>query len=776
MSHPYPVEPWCLREHGAPTESLRQVESLFALANGHIGIRGTLDEGDPRGMPGTYLNSLYELRELTYPEDAYGFPEASETVVNAPDATFVRLTVGDAALDVRTAGVHGHERVLDLREGTLTRSFEWAGVAVRSTRVVPFTRPAVAALRYEVRALDAAVTVRLDSDLLANEEQPEQRDDPRAATVLQRPLVPQRHLGEAAGGVLEHRTERSGIRLVSAVDHTVDGGATPPAVSTEAGPDRIRTTVTATLGPGETLTLVKVVAYSWSDAHDPGRLEHDARHDRDTALADGFDALLRDQRLHLDDFWRHADVELDGDPPVQQAVRFGLFHVLQAGDQSVPHPVPAKGLTGNGYDGHALWDTEAFVLPMLTYTHPDCAQYALRWRHGMLARARERATELRLAGAAFPWRTIGGHESSGYWPASTAALHVNADIADAVLRYAAATGDDAFVRECGEDLLIETARLWARVAHRGDDGAWHIDGVTGPDEYTAVVRDNLFTNLMAQRNLRGAAACASADPAEAARWREIADGMHVPYSAAKGVHEQHAGFTTLQEWDFDADDEYPLLLHHPYFELYRRQVVKQADVVLAMHLRGDAFSAAEKAANFAYYEARTVRDSSLSSPTQAILAAELGHLELAHDYLGEAALRDLQGDGEKSGDGLHIASLAGAWSALVMGFGGLRDHDGRLTFAPRLPSHLGRLRFAIRWRGARLRVTVTPREAAYETDGDRIDLHHHGEAVTVAAGAPVTLAIPPLPDPGPVPQAPPGLAPASRRAELAEAGDGGAAA
>ncbi len=776
VTHPYPVEPWCLRETRAPADGLRQVESLFALGNGHIGIRGTLDEPQPAGMPGTYLNSLYELRELTYPEDAYGFPERSQTVVPAPDGTLVQLTIGDTTFDVRAGRTTRHERALDLRAGTLSRDVEWTApdgeaVRVRSTRLVPFTRPAVTVLRYQVSAVDAPVTVRLDSDVVANAEQPEQRDDPRAATVLQRPLDPQRHVSEPAGGLLEHRTGRSGIRVVTMVGHTVSGA--DHEISTDADPDRIRTTVTATLAPGETLELVKILAYAWSDRHDPGRLEHDARHDRDTALRDGVDALLAEQRRHLDAFWRTADVELDGDPQVQQAVRFGLFHVLQAGDQTVPHPVPAKGLTGNGYDGHAMWDTESFVLPVLTYTHPTCAEEALRWRHATLAKARDRADELGLAGAAFPWRTINGDEGSGYWPASTAALHVNADIADAVLRYAAATGDEAFVRDCGRELLVETARLWRRVAYRGDDGRYHIDGVTGPDEYTAVVRDNLFTNLMAQRNLRGAARYAARYPGEpevpedeCAAWLEIADGLHLPYNADRGVHEQNAGFTTLQEWDFDAADEYPLLLHHPYFDLYRRQVIKQSDVVLAMHLRGDAFTAEEKARNFAYYEARTVRDSSLSAPSQAVLAAELGHLELAHDYLAESALQDLQDPGEKSGDGLHIASLAGSWTALVMGFGGLRDHDGTLAFAPRLPSHLGRLRFSLIWRGARLRVTVTPQDAAYELDDGSVDLTHHGRPVTVRAGEPVTLALPPLPDPGPTPAAPPGREPRSRRADL----------
>ena len=761
-----PAEPWCVRETGLSEEALttaglRQAESLFALANGHIGLRGNLDENDPMGMPGTYLNSFYELRDLEYAEAGYAFPEHSETIINAPNGKPIKLYVDDEPFDVRTGELRSHERVLDLRAGTLRREVDWvspAGAAVRivSTRLVSFPHPSVAAVRYEVTAAEPGVRLRLESDLLANEEQPEQRDDPRAATTLHDVLRPVRHSDD----LLEHRTRRSDLAVAAAVAHRSTG---EQAVAAE--PDRIRCTIT---GAG-TLSADKFLAYDWGAEASADR----ARQALDAAVSAGFDGLLDAQRAYLDDFWAAADVELDGDPEVQQAVRFGLFHVLQAGAEAGPHPIAAKGLTGNGYDGHTLWDTETFVLTVLTYTHPACAGLALRWRHGTLPAARDRARELRLAGAAYPWRTVSGPECSGYWPAGTAALHVNADIADAVLRYAAATGDDDFLREAGAEILIETARLWCKVAHRADDDQWHISGVTGPDEYTALMDDNVFTNLMARRNLLGAADLCERFPAQAhdldvgadelSAWREVADGLCLPYSEAREVHEQAAGFTKLQEWDFaeTKDDDYPLMLHYPYLDLYRKQVVKQADLALAMVLHADAFTAGEKTRAFAYYEARTVRDSSLSAPAQAVLAAETGHLELAHDYLAEAALLDLRAGGEASGDGLHIAACAGSWMALVMGFGGLRDHGGRLSFAPRLPAQLPRLSFRLRWRDSSLRVTVTPAEATYEVDGPPVEISHHGETLTVG-GEPVTRAVPPTEELA----APPSPRPAPRRRDV----------
>src|SRR5581483_2574338 len=427
---------------------------------------------------------------------------------------------------------------------------------------------------------------------------------------------------------------------------------------------------------------------------------------------------------------------------------------LQAGARGERRAIAAKGLTGPGYNGHAFWDTETFVLPLLTYTIPDAARDALRWRHATLDLARERAKQLGLAGAAFPWRTIAGQECSSYWPAGTAAFHVNADIADAVGRYQAAAGDETFEQEAGLELLVETARLWRSLGHHDAEGRFRIDGVTGPDEYSAVADNNVYTNLMAQRNLLLAAdaversaeraAEIGVDLEEAAGWRDAAAAVFVPYDETLQVHPQAEAFTEHQPWDFahTGADQYPLLLHFPYFDLYRKQVVKQADLVLALHLRGDAFSDEDKARDFAYYESLTVRDSSLSACTQAVMAAEVGHLELAYDYFGEAALIDLDNLEHNTRDGLHIASLAGAWIVAVAGFGGMRDHNGQLSFAPRLPPELERLCFRVLFRTRRLRVDVTQAEAEYSVVGSTFEITHHGQRVEVSPESPVKLAIP----------------------------------
>ena len=377
--------------------------------------------------------------------------------------------------------------------------------------------------------------------------------------------------------------------------------------------------------------------------------------------------------------------------------------------------------------------------------------------------ARARATELRLTGASFPWRTIRGEECSGYWPAGTAAFHVNADIADAVRRYVAATDDTEFERGPGFELLVETARLWQSLGHHDAEGCFRIDGVTGPDEYTGLTDNNVFTNLMAARNLRAAADAAAQHPDRAAElgvddgeiqaWREAADRMVVPFDDELGVTSQSEGFTRYRRWNFDATrgDEYPLLLHYPYYLLYSSQVVKQADLVFALYLCGDRFDLEQKRRDFVYYEPITVRDSSLSASIQAIVAAEIGHLGLAYDYFRETAFVDLQDLAGNTDAGLHLASLAGAWLVAVAGFGGLRDHGEVLALSPRLPAQLTRLCFRLVYRGRRIRVDIGPEQARYELlAGEALDLLHHGRPITLEPGAAQTHLSPKLEEPPPV--------------------------
>jgi alpha,alpha-trehalose phosphorylase len=743
----YGTEPWRLVENRLDLDLLAQSESVFALSNGHIGLRGNLDEGDPHGLPGSYLNSFYEVRPLPYAEAGYGFPETGQTVINVTNGKIIRLLVDDEPFDIRYGTLHSHERVLDMRAGTLTRQVDWsspagARIKVTSVRMVSLSQRAIAAINYTVEPVDKTLRLVMQSELVTNEEVPQVRKDPRLSVFLQSPLVSEDHQiydGELARVVLVHKTRASRLRMAAGMSHEITGPERM-RTGTECFPDLGRTFVAAEVAPGEKLRIVKYLGYGWSSQRSRAALMDQVVGALAGARLTGWDGLLAEQRAYLDEFWDGADVELDGAAEIQQAVRFGLFHILQAGARAENRPIAAKGLTGTGYDGHTFWDTETFVLPVLMYTQPSVAADALRWRHLVLPEARQHAANLGLAGAAFPWRTIRGQETSGYWPAGTAAFHVNADIADAVVRYLDATEDAEFEQDVGLELLAETARLWRSLGHYDAMGRFRIEGVTGPDEYSAVKDNNVYTNLMAQRNMAYAADAAmrlavaakalGVTTEEAASWRDAAAAMYIPVDERLGVHPQHEGFTDYARWDFKntPEDHYPLLLHYPYFQLYRKQVVKQADLVLAMHLRPDAFTAEQKARNFAYYEPLTVRDSSLSACTQAVIAAEVGQLDLAHDYLAEAALIDLRDVQHNTSDGVHMASLAGAWIALVAGFGGMRAGASALTFSPRLPNGISQLRFRLRYRGRKLRVTITPGRARYELlGGEPMAVVHHGK-------------------------------------------------
>jgi alpha,alpha-trehalose phosphorylase len=763
----FTVEPWSIVEPTLDLDRLGYTESIFALSNGHIGLRGNLDEGEPHAIPGSYLNGFFETVPLPYAENGYGYPEEGQSLINVTNGKLLRLLVNDEPFDVRYGTLRHHRRELDLRAGILRREVEWispAGQAIqiRSVRLVSFAHRAVAAMCYEVEPLDTSARIVVQSSLVANEPIPEPRRDPRTAAALRPSLVGEFHRHHGLNVALGHHTQRSGLRMAAALDHVVERPIGTTTVS-ESEPDLARVTISTELAPGQSLKVVKLLAYGWSSVRSMPALRDQVDASLSAAKRTGWDALLAEQRTRLDDLWHRVDVEVVGDPELQQAVRFAIFEVFQATSRVGQRAVPAKGLTGRGYDGHTFWDMDTYLLPVLMYANPKSAHDILSWRHATLDLARSTARQLRLAGAAFPWRTITGKECSGYWPAGTAAFHINADIGDSVRRYVTVTGDTDFEQGPGLELLVETARLFRSLGHFDAAGSFRIDGVTGPDEYSALVDNNVFTNLMAARNFRVAADVAERYPERAAvldvdaneidTWRKAADAIRIPFDTELEVTAQSEGFTRYRPWDFAAtrEDEYPLLLHYPYYLLYSSQVVKQADLVFALYLCSESFTPEQKRRDFDYYEAITVRDSSLSASIQAIVAAEVGHLQLAYDYLRETAFVDLQNLTGNTRDGLHLAALAGTALAVVAGFGGMRDHGDILAFAPRLPPMLSRLSFRLLYHGCRLLVTIDAELARYELlTGDSIELLHHGQQMTVRHGTPLHLPWPKSPELGTV--------------------------
>ncbi|OLT49499.1 hypothetical protein BJF88_16215 [Cellulosimicrobium sp. CUA-896] len=764
-------DPWSVQESDLDIEP-GAVASVLGLANGFVGVRGVLDELDPDDEPATLVAPVFEEHEQTYAEGGYAYPEVEERMVPVVDAWRLGWSVDGVPVDVRRGTVHEHRRVLDVRHGVLDRELRWtapsgATVSLTSRRLVSLVRREVVATWWQVRAEDdVTVTVRPAPGCAHAGDGP--APDTQSAPGPQAPgLVTTWCRHDAQGSSVRQRAARSGRAVAVETAHLVECSDGVAATWDDAPR---AAALTARLRAGDRVRVLVLAAYAGGE--DTAALPARAHEALAVAGRAGWDELQREQRGFLAEVWERGDVVVEGDDEMQQAVRHALFSVVQAAARVDGVGIRAKGMTGTGYHGHAFWDSECFVLPVLDQVLPTAAADHLRWRHQKLPYARDRAAELGLPGASFPWRTISGRESSGYWPAGTAAYHVNADVACAAARHAAVTGDETFERDVAVELVVETARLWAGRGHHTDEG-FRIDGVTGPDEYTAVVDDNTYTNLMARSNLRFADALCERHPCEAARlgvtaderaaWVRAATRMVVPYNERLGVTEQSRDFTRHAPWHFEprSTARFPLDDHVPYVELYRHQVVKQADLVLALHTASDAFSPEQKLRDFDYYEPMTVRDSSLSAPAQAVVAAEVGYVDLAYDYARECALLDLCDLRASTDGGLHVASLAGAWTALVAGLGGLRHGDeGVLHLAPRLPGRLRRLAFTVRHGDARVTVDVRGQVVTYRlAAGDEALLTHHGEKLLLTAAAPEERRHVPPGVARPAPAQPPGRAP-----------------
>ncbi len=736
--HLYPSDEWSIVETDFDLDWMGNAETIFTLSNGFLGVRGVFEEGRPAIEPGTFCNGFHETWPIVHAEEAFGFAKTGQTIVNVPDTALLKLYVDDEPLFLPTARVTEYRRVLDFRYGILRRTMNWSTpsgkqVRIKSERLVSLEHRHVAAIRYEVES-DVDAPIVISSQLLNRQDSrdtdelaPANGSDPRRARAFgARVLNARGHLEKDLRIVTGYRTTNSRMSLGVGIEHSVETDNVWYSQRTwEEDMGKVVFVVSARAGVPFRVT--KYATYHTSEAVPPQELVDRCNRTLDRMIRTGYRTLTHEQEVRLRDFWYRADVIVDADPRVQQAIRWNLFQLCQASARAETTGIPAKGLTGQAYEGHYFWDTDVYVAPFLTYTDPRIARNLIRFRHSMLDKARQRAAELSEPGALFPWRTINGEEASSYYAAGTAQYHINADIAYAVQHYVQARGDDDLLAEVGAEILVETARLWIGLGFTSPDtGAFHIHGVTGPDEYTTVVNDNAFTNLMARNNLRYAAETVAMMQAvnpeayarlvhatgvtkeEIGHWRQAAETMYVPYDEARGINPQDDNFLEKERWNFAGTpkDRYPLLLHYHPLVIYRHQVIKQADVVLAQVLLGNEFSLEQKRRNFDYYDPLTTGDSSLSACMQSILAAEIGYEEKAIEYFRYALFMDLANVAGNVVDGVHIASTGGVWMTLTYGFGGMRAYDGVLSFDPRIPSTWNRLRFPIRYRESRILIDL----------------------------------------------------------------------
>jgi alpha,alpha-trehalose phosphorylase len=776
-SYRFPVEPWSLVERAYSNDDLGTTETLFALGNGYLGMRANPEEGREAHSHGTFLNGFHETWPILHAEDAYGFATTGQTIVNVPDAKLMKLYVDDEPLLLATADLDSYERRIDFRTGVLTRDIVWrtpAGKRVRVTsqRMVSFVHRHLALLTFEVTLLDDPAPVVISSQLLNRQDGEDEyhvrsaalgegKDPRRARKFGRRVLEPRLQREHGNEIVLGYRCADSEMTLACGTRHHID---TPCQhhTTTEVGTDLAKTVFSVRATPGDPIRITKLVSYHSSAGVPAEELSDRCSRTLQRAEEDGVEHLMTVQREWLDEFWSNADIELRGDDKAQQALRWNLFQLAQASARTQEQGIAAKGVTGGGYDGHYFWDTEVYVAPFLAYTMPEAARKILRYRWNLLDAARLRAREMSQVGALYPWRTINGEEASAYYAAGTAQYHINAAVVLALRRYLEASGDIDFLSYEGAEMLVETARLWEDLGFYSSNGnrSFHIHRVTGPDEYTTVVNDNFYTNVMARFNLRYAARtvrflanwnpdafealCRSTDldPDELDAWDAAADAMFIPYDEELGIHPQDSEFLDLEPWDWETTppDHFPLLLHYHPLVIYRHQVLKQADVVLAMFLRAERFDTDQKRRNFDYYDPITTGDSSLSSCVQSVVAAEIGYDDLALEYFHRALYLDLCDSHGNTAEGVHVASAGGVWAGIVHGFAGLVEHGDCLEFCPRLPLAWESVSFHLLRHGTRLRVDLD-RDGCTLTvvDGVAVPIQHGEARATVEPDRPYRI-------------------------------------
>ncbi len=770
----YPVDEWRMVEKQYYPRFQAQMETLFSIGNGYLGMRGVCEEVMPCSENGTFINGFYESWPIVYGERAFGFATTGQTIVNVTDSKIIKLYVDDEPFSLSTANLISFERVLDMKAGTLNREVVWETasgkqVSIKSRRLISLEHRHLAAIEYEVTVLNAKAPVVISSEMENHKHTASKDNDPRKATGLKdRVLNPQVNFCEDSRILLAYVTNKSKIGLACGVEHQIETQCSY-SYKSECSEDGGKVVYFVDAQPDVPIKLIKYISYhSAPGVNSVKELCTRAQITLDRAENLGFEAILASQKQYMDDFWHRSDIKVYGNPydsdvtrtlELQQAIRFNLFQILQASGRVEGTGVPAKGLSGQAYEGQYFWDTEIYLLPFLIYTAPRTARNLLKFRYKILDKARQRARELNQKGALFPWRTINGEEASAYYAAGTAQYHINADIVYAIKKYVEVTGDTDFLYNEGVEILVETARLWVDLGFFQDE-KFHIHGVTGPDEYTAVVNNNTYTNLMARENLWYAVQTVQAlqkedsekfaallhktdfSVSEIEEWQKAADTMYLPYDENKGIHPQDDSFLSKKVWDFEntPKNKYPLLLNFHPLVIYRHQVIKQADVVLAMHLLGNEFSEEQKKRNFDYYDPLTTGDSSLSVCIQSILAFQLGYSQKAVEYAYFAVLMDLADIAGNTKDGCHMASMGGSWMVMVYGFAGMRDYNGKLSFNPRLPKGTKRLHFPLTIRSQRLEVDIRQEEVTYLLrEGTELTIEHQNEEVHLQVGIPVCI-------------------------------------
>ncbi|WP_411345736.1 HAD-IA family hydrolase [Paenibacillus sp. WLX1005] len=762
----YEVEPWVIRETSFNPQYNRRSETVFTVANGYIGMRGHFDEGmnvpEVDALNGTYLNGFYDSADIIYGEEAYGYARKRQTMLNVTDSKIIELWIEGERFNLLAGRIVDYERVLDMQTGIMTRCITWESgrgrlISICIERLVSFANKHVAMIRYKVKPLNFSGEITLVSSLNGEVHNEISEGDPRAGAAFTGQVLHTIDKSEEGTRMsLEQRTSETEFHLLCAADHRAN---LKHDVKTEEHEQRLDKHFIFNLEQDQEAILEKGIVYYSSKDYEVEHLDILAQSTLKDVIEDGFDELATLQRQRLDEFWETADIQVEGDEKLQQGLRFNAFHLFQSVGRDGLTNIGAKGITGEGYEGHYFWDTETYIMPFFLYTQPDLALRLLEFRYHTLPKARDRAVEMAASGALYPWRTIGGEEVSAYYPGGTAQYHIDADVAHAVIQYSEAAADEEFLHTKGMEILVETCRFFLSVGDWIPGKGFCINGITGPDEYTAIVNNNTYTNIMVKdqleftvRELRNwrdndranyesmIQSPMGLSDDEINVWEQAAESIYIHRQS--GLIGQDDSFLDKGIWDFENTpaDKYPLLLHFHPLVIYRHQVLKQADLILAMYMQGHRFTKMEKVRNYAYYEPLTTHDSSLSAAIHAILASELGTMDPAYDFFIQSARMDLDDIHNNVKDGIHAASMAGSWLTIVGGFAGMRQYAGLLHFEPKLPPGWTRYTFRVQFQKRLLEMTIEQNQTTYKLlRGEPLLIDHYGDQYLVALTQPLEM-------------------------------------
>jgi kojibiose phosphorylase len=771
---------WQVVENGFAPELANTYETLFTTGNGYLGTRGSLEERHEGALPGTFLRGVFDHHD-----------SAVIDLVKTPDWLAVAVVVDGTSLDVTSASVVHHRRVLDMREGTLSRDTVFEDAEGRRTRVetVRFASSAdqhLCCLQVRITPENHTASISVHSGIDATGYNLDRRpiytepppDDPQ---MQWHKWAKSKHLDEVAraalpdGIYLETRTIDTGITIGYAANTTVSA---PVESEVTQRYKHIEQVSRAHVAAGETLTVEKLVTIYTSRDVPAASVREACLGELGRHAAAGFMTCRERNRTTWSATWADSDMTIDGDANANRAVRFNIYHLLIAANDSDPRVnIGANALTGERYRGHAFWDTEVFMLPFFIYTQPETARALLLYRYHTLDGARQNARETGFRGARYAWESADtGVETTPKWTVDGAhriwmgeeEIHVTSAVAYGLIAYVAATGDHALMTDYGAEILFETSRFWADRLEAMPDGRYALSRVVGPDEFHEHVDNSAYTNYLVRWHLQQAAHVYAelavshprelADlseriglkPDEVEEWLNRAEQIRMPALSDEGVIEQFDGYFGLESLPVAHDDNdmpmYPAGYHH--YNLAGTKLLKQADVVMLTYVLPDEFPDGVKLANYEYYEPLTLHKSSLSPAIHSIMGIEVGDPGRAVQYFRRAAFVDLVDNQGNTQEGIHIASAGGTWHMMVNGFGGFRVRHGRMTFKPWLPPDWNAVDFRLKWHGTSLSVSASHTSATFQLsgpEGSRQTIMVNGREVTLPANTKVVVDLPRTP-------------------------------